>query len=98
MSKKVSRFAEIFAKEPAEAPLAEERLEHEPPAPPPGPSAPPTPVVEAPISRPNSMNFKLSPAQAEALALHRFRTGRQKQAIVSEALDLWLAKNKKLVQ
>ncbi|MFD1112168.1 hypothetical protein [Pseudoroseomonas ludipueritiae] len=44
------------------------------------------------------MNFKLSAAQAEALALHRFRTGRQKQAIVSEALDMWLAKNKKLVQ
>jgi hypothetical protein len=44
------------------------------------------------------MNFKLSAEQAEALALHRFRTGRQKQAIVSEALDMWLAKNKKLVQ
>jgi hypothetical protein len=80
------------------APPAEERLEHEPTAPPP---APPVPVAEPPaaqVSRPHSMNFKLSPEQAEALALHRFRTGRQKQAIVSEALDMWLSKNKKLVQ
>ena len=98
MNKRVSRFAGIFDKEPPNPPPAEERLEHEPPAPPSAPVAPPPAIKGAAVSRPNSMNFKLSPEQAEALALHRFRTGRQKQAIVSEALDMWLAKNKKLVQ
>jgi hypothetical protein len=94
-----SKFDAIFAKGPLDAPPPIERAENPPPMPlavepPPAPA----PALTPSVSRPGSMNFKLSAEQAEALALHRFRTGRQKQAIVSEALDMWLAKNKKLVQ
>ncbi|MBC9177825.1 hypothetical protein MHZ93_18060 [Roseomonas sp. ACRSG] len=91
-----SKFDAIFSKEPLDAPPPIERAENPPPAAP-ASEPPPAPPASS-VSRPGSMNFKLSAAQAEALALHRFRTGRQKQAIVSEALDMWLAKNKKLVQ
>lgn len=95
-----SKFDAIFAKGPLDAPPPIERAEN-PPSTTPASEPPPVPSIPSPtasVSRPSSMNFKLSAEQAEALALHRFRTGRQKQAIVSEALDMWLAKNKKLVQ
>jgi hypothetical protein len=89
-----SKFAGIFGQADSATadPPPVERVEKTPP------STPLPEPIAASVSRPNSMNFKLSREQSEALALHRFRTGRQKQAIVSEALDMWLAKNKKLVQ
>lgn len=49
------------------------------------------------VRLPTSMNFKLTAEASAALREHQFRTGRAKQAIVEEALDEWLARNRALI-
>lgn len=70
-----------------------------PPAPPvPRPSSPvpsgPTavPVLSPGPALPTGMNFKLSPRHAEALRQMQFRTGKTKQRILEESLDIWINK------
>ena len=85
---------------------APERVEKapEPPVAPPAPLAPrpPSPVPSGPTvvpvlspgpALPTGMNFKLSPRHAEALRQMQFRTGKTKQRILEETLDLWIDKH-----
>lgn len=96
-----SKFESIFAKQPepeaAEA-FAPERIEKtpEPPTPPAlRPARPASTVVPAlppGPALPTGMNFKLSPRHAEALRQMQFRTGKTKQRILEESLDMWMDK------
>ncbi len=57
------------------------------------------PVPAPPLPRgPAGMNFKLAPDASAALRMHQFRTGRTKQAIVEEALNQWLERNRRLIE
>lgn len=57
----------------------------------------PAPALALPPG-PAGMNFKLTPDASAALRMHQFRTGRAKQAIVEEALNQWLERNRQLIE
>lgn len=99
--KSPSKFQGIFNKQPepeaAEA-TTPERIEKiqetTTPMPQASQTARPVPTIApdpAPgPALPTGMNFKLSPRHAEVLRQAQFRTGKTKQRIQEEALDLWI--------
>jgi hypothetical protein len=65
----------------------------------PAPRGAKAPAPAPPLPQgPAGMNFKLAPDASAALRMHQFRTGRTKQAIVEEALNQWLDRNRGLIE